>query len=261
VATALRRAEGEAVATGAGDAPVAQGPLSATPDLPGRCTLPASRAIDLALARSDEGDVQADLDLAACWRLLAQPYPERVALARALGRGLPDEQAAAAQARLDALGGPPAMTAAPPADPPAGPAANGSVSGTGNRELETEDLPLQPAPPSTGSSGPGTENQELKTENQPLPPASPALAYALGGFALAGLLGGTALGLVALYEGSREEAEVVAGSLDEDLGLAAAVCAGVGIAAGVAALLLWPDAETGPTAGPGDVGLAWEVRF
>ena len=56
-----------------------QQPPAAAP--PGTCTLPAAHAIDAAMARSDAGDAEADLDLAACWRLLEQPYPERVALA------------------------------------------------------------------------------------------------------------------------------------------------------------------------------------
>jgi hypothetical protein len=83
----------------------------------------------------------------------------------------------------------------------------------------------------------------------------------LGGVSVAGLLAATALGLSALYEHSRSEAETVDSDRDEDLGIAAGACAALGVAAGVAALILWPDGETGPTAGPGDVGLGWEVRF
>ncbi|MBI5502209.1 MAG: hypothetical protein HY907_18340 [Deltaproteobacteria bacterium] len=203
-----------------------------SPVPPGQCTLPASHAIEVALARSDAGDVAADLELAACWRLLEQSYPERVALARALARGLPDEVVAAVRARLDELGGP------PPVSPPQEPATN--------------DSSVQP----TLSDQP-TPSDQPTLSDQP----APIVPYALGGLSLAGLLGGTALGLAALYEHSRAAAEVVDTSLDEDLGIAAGVCAGVGIAAGVAALILWPDGETGPTAGPGDVGLGWEVRF
>ena len=204
-------------------------PSAAAP--PGTCTLPAAHAIDAALARSDAGDANADLDLAACWRLLAQPYPERVALARALERGLADDVVPSVRGRLDELGGPP------------------PVVGT--------EVP----------SAPGTEDPQAGAENASLPSASSdpqsssVPAYVLGGVSLAGLLGGTAMGLAALYEHSRSEAEVVETTWDEELGIAAGACAAVGIAAGIAALVLWPGGETGPTAGPGDVGLGWEVRF
>ncbi|MBI5490668.1 MAG: hypothetical protein HY905_25260 [Deltaproteobacteria bacterium] len=203
----------------------AEGPP--TPSPPGQCTLPASQAIAVALANSDAGDAAADLDLAACWRLLEQPYPERVALARALARGLPDDVATPVRARLDELGGP------PPLSPPQEPTTN-------------------------DSSIPPTRPDQPTSSDQP---TSNLLAYALGGLSLAGLLGGTAMGLAALYEHSRSAAEVVDTSLDEELGIAAGVCAAVGVAAGIAALLLWPDGETGPVAGPGAGGLGWEVRF
>jgi hypothetical protein len=200
----------------------------ATPQsLPGSCPLPASRGIDDALARSDAGDAAGDLDLAACYRELGQPYPEQVALARALERGLPEAEAEAVRARLEDLG------AAPP---PSGPLA---------------------AAPDAGVPEARRRARAASAEGG----WSPVLPYALAGLAVGGLLAGTATGLVALHEEAEAERDIAGGGDGTTLGIAAAVCAGAGIAAGVAALVLWPDEETGPTAGPGDMGLGWQVRF
>jgi hypothetical protein len=223
---------GEPQATGgAAEGPPTTTPATTTTPTPtanpgGVCPLPAAQAIEAALRRSDAGEAGADLDLAACWRVLEQPYPERVALARALARGLPAEQEEGARARLEALGGPPPVeaTAAVPDEGVAG------------------------EPPDGGPRGSTAEGDGTA-------------AYVLAGLSIAGLVAGTAIGLGALYEDSRAEREVVDDGLAVELGIAAGVCAGVGIAAGIAALVLWPEEETGPTAGPGEVGLGWEVRF
>ena len=78
---------------------------------------------------------------------------------------------------------------------------------------------------------------------------------------MAGLLAGTVTGLAALQEHARGEHEVLPDTFEEELGIAAGVSAGVGVLAGILSLALWPQEETGPTAGPGEVGLGWEVRF
>jgi hypothetical protein len=83
----------------------------------------------------------------------------------------------------------------------------------------------------------------------------PLWAYTLTGIAAAALVGGTAAGFVAL------DSEADGGDALTP-GIAAAVCAGVGIATGIAAILLWPDAdEIRPTTGPGDVGIGLAFTF
>lgn len=202
-------------------------PTEPSPDvvpegLPGECPAPAARTIEDRLARSDEGDAAADLDLAACWRLLEQPYPEAVALARALSRGLDEAAAGAARERLDALGGAPV------------PDDDGAAGG-------------DPAPASAAL--------DAADDDSGLP------AYILAGIAGAGLIAGTAFGLATLHESSRAERELAGDTLELEYGIATAVCLGVGLAAGIAAIVLWPEATTGPAPGPGDVGLGWEVRW
>jgi len=190
--------------------------------------MPAADSLRRAMERSDAGEAAADLDLAACWRALGQPVPESVALARALERGLPEADAASARARLDALGGPPA-----PVPPPEAPAT---------------DRPPEAAAAASADAPEASESEALA-------------AYLLAGASIAGLIAGTATGLAALHEHAQGEHDLSADTLELELTVSAGVCLGVGLAAGIAALLLWPDGEAGPTAGPGDVGLGWEVRF
>lgn len=197
-------------------------------DLPGDCPAPAARTIEDRLARSDEGDAAADLDLAACWRLLGHPYPESVALARALARGLDPPAEVAARTRLDALGGPPAS---PATDTTAGARDDANLVRAAG----------EPPPDDTDDTA--------------------LAAYGLAGAAGAGLIAGTAFGLAALHESSRAERELAGDTRELEYGVAAAVCLGLGLAAGVAAIVLWPDATTGPAPGPGDVGMGWEVRW
>lgn len=204
------------------------------PNPPGECPAPAARTIEDRLARSDRGDPSADLDLAACWRLLGHPYPESVALARALARGLDEPAAGAVRARLDALGGPPAATV----EPAAADAENAQDDRT-TADLGTADLP----PDDDALDGSATA------------------AYVLAGTAAAGLIAGTAFGLAALHESSRGERELADDTLELEYGIATAVCLGLGIGAGIAAVVLWPDAATGPAPGPGEVGMGWEVRW
>lgn len=204
---------------------VAEAPPVAPPtQLPGACPAPVTRTIEDRLARSDEGDAAADLDLAACWRLLGQPYPESVALARALSRGLDEPAADAVRVRLETLGGAP-------------------VPG-GDGTEPADDL----ASVDFAHGGEADDDSALT-------------AYVLAGVAGAGLLAGTAFGLAALHESTRAERELAGDSLELEYGIAAGVCLGVGLAAGIAALVLWPEATTGPAPGPGDVGLGWEVRW
>jgi hypothetical protein len=195
---------------------------TAAPAGPGSCPVPAADTIRRALERSAAGDATADLDLAACWRLLEQPYPEAVALARALDRGLSEDDAAAALERLEELGGPPA-----------------SVPPSSASRLPTPDV----------------------SPTSPLPAPDPLPSYVLAGVAVAGLLAGTVTGLAALQEHTRGEHGLLPDTLEEELGIAAGVSAGIGLLAGILSLALWPSDETGPTAGPGEVGLGWEVRF
>ncbi|MDI7267942.1 MAG: hypothetical protein QME96_08100 [Myxococcota bacterium] len=192
------------------------------PSIPGSCPGADAGAMRAALARSDAGEGPvADLDLAACYRALGQPFPESVALARALRSGLlPDADAAAARARLDEIGHPPDsdrwIAAAP----------------TGR-----DAAPTRPAA-EAGAEG----------------DSDAVWAYVLAGLAGAGLLAGTVSGFVALdHEASGEDAVPA--------GVAGAVLAAIGIAAGVAAVVLWPDGEVAPGPGPGDVGLGLAVRF
>jgi len=197
-------------------------------DLPGDCPAPAARTIEDRSARSAAGDAAADLDLAACWRLLGHPYPESVALARALARGLDPTAAGAVRIRLDALGGP-------------------------------------PAPAETGATDDAGEDAErLAAAGGAAPDDAPDTALAaalLAGAAGAGLIAGTAFGLAALHESSRAERELAGDTRELEYGVAAAVCLGLGLATGIAAIVLWPDARTGPAPGPGEVGMGWEVRW
>lgn len=216
------------------DSDAAPPPAAARPpppvpeDLPGDCPAPAARTIEDRSARSDAGDAGADLDLAACWRLLGHPYPESVALARALARGLDPAAAAAARARLELLGGPPAPAGRERID----------VAPDGADRPSAAGRPAVPDAPRTGIA-----------------------AVLLAGVAGAGGIAGTAFGLAALHESSRAERELAADTRETEYGVAAAVCLGLGLAAGIAAIVLWPDATTGPVPGPGEVGMGWEVRW
>ena len=202
-------------------------PVALSTEPPGACPAPAARTIEDRLVRSDEGDAAADLDLAACWRLLGQPYPESVALARALSRGLDEPAADAVRVRLEALGGAPEPFV----------------------ENDAEDRAGHPATTNVAAGDDGPDDDTALA------------AYVLAGVAGAGLLTGTAFGLAALHESTRSERELAGDTLELEYGIAAGVCLGVGLAAGIAALVLWPDATTGPAPGPGDVGLGWEVRW
>jgi len=206
----------------------ASGPAPA--EAVGNCPIPAADSIRRALERSAAGDAAADLDLAACWRLLEQPYPEAIALARALDRGLSEDDAAAALERLEELGGPPA-----------------SVPPSSDSRLPRPELVEGPTSDSSPTAAP--------------PASDPLPSYVLAGVAAAGLLAATVTGLAALQEHTRGEHELLPDTLEEELGIAAGVSAGVGLLAGILSLALWPNDETGPTAGPGEVGLGWEVRF
>lgn len=206
-----------------------QSPPLVPEELPGDCPAPAARTVADRLARSDGGDVSADLDLAACWRLFGHTYPESVALARALERGLPEPAASAVRARLSALGGWPVAT-------------GGRATG------EAED------------AGPGAGLADLPDSDAAHDYSTPA-ASVLAGVAAAGLIAGTALGLATLHEMSRSEREPGKETLELEYGVASGVCLGVGIVAGIAAVLLWPDGGVGPAMGPGDVGIALEVRW
>jgi hypothetical protein len=202
----------------------AAAPLPVPADLPGHCPAPAAQTIEDRLARSDAGDAVADLDLAACWRLLGQSYPETVALDRALTRGLDEPAAAAARRRLADLGGPPVL------EPPA-------------------------------QDGAGSDRPEPDAPAADQDDDAALAAYVLAGLAGAGLLTGTAFGLATLHESSRAERELAGDTQELEYGIATGVCLGVGLAAGIAAIVLWPEATTGPAPGPGDVGLGWEVRW
>ena len=100
--------------------------------------------------------------------------------------------------------------------------------------------------------------EESEAADDATPPSEqpdPLWAYTLTGIAAAALVGGTAAGFVALDRDAD-------GGDALTPGIAAAVCAGVGLAAGIAAILLWPDAdEIRPTAGPGDVGIGIAFTF
>lgn len=83
----------------------------------------------------------------------------------------------------------------------------------------------------------------------------PLWAYTLTGIAGAALVAATATGFVALDADSE-------GGDALTPGIAAAACAVVGVAAGIAAVVLWPqDSEVRPTGGPGDVGVGILVAF
>ncbi len=189
------------------------------PSITGSCPGADAEAMRAALARSDAGEGPvADLDLAACYRALGQPFPESVALARALRSGLlPDAGAAAARARLDEIGHPP-----------------------------DSDRWIAAAP---------TERDAAPTRTPDAEGDSDAVwAYVLAGVAGAGLLAGTVSGFVALDQEASGEDAVPAG-------VTGAALAAIGIAAGVAAVVLWPNGEVTPGPGPGDVGLGLTVRF
>jgi hypothetical protein len=190
---------------------------------PGTCPAEGTGGVELAVARSDAGDggAAAELDLAACYRVLEQQVPESAALGRALDLGLADADATLVRARLDEIGWPP---------PPVvedGPAAR--VAATLGNPAESPDEAM--------SSDAGA-----------------VAAYTLTGISAASLVAATAVGFVALDEES-------SGGDSLTPGVAAAVCAGVGIAAGIAAILLWPDGEVAPAPAPGDVGVGVAVRF
>ena len=189
---------------------------------PGSCPASGVEGLDAALARADEAnDAASHLDVAACYRMLEQDIPESAALGRALEAGLSDERAAVVRARLDAIGWPP-----PPRED-RGPAADVVPSWS----EETDRPPVDDTPD-----------------------LAAVWAYTLAGVAAAALVGATAAGFVAL------DAESSGGDVRTP-GIAAAVCGGVALAAGITALVLWPDGNVVPTAGPGDVGLALMVVF
>ena len=99
------------------------------------------------------------------------------------------------------------------------------------------------------------ESEPADDAEPPSEQPDPLWAYTLTGIAAAALVGGTAAGFVAL------DSEADGGDALTP-GIAAAVCAGVGLAAGIAAILLWPDSdEIRPTAGPGDVGIGLAFTF
>ncbi|MBI5500970.1 MAG: hypothetical protein HY907_12060 [Deltaproteobacteria bacterium] len=99
------------------------------------------------------------------------------------------------------------------------------------------------------------EESGAPDDEAPSEQPDPLWAYTLTGIAAAALVGGTAAGFVALDADAD-------GSDALTPGIAAAVCAGVGIAAGIAALFLWPDSdEVRPTPGPGDVGIGLAITF
>jgi hypothetical protein len=189
---------------------------------PGSCPAAGVEGLDLALERADQADdAAAHLDVAACYRALAQDVPESAALGRALDAGLPADQAIIVQARLDAVGWPP-----PPRDQQ-GLAATVVPSWS----EETDETPVDDAP-------------DLEA----------VWAYTLAGVAAAGLVGATAAGFVALDAESAGEDALTPG-------IAAAACGGLALAAGITALVLWPDGEVVPTAGPGEVGVGLVVVF
>jgi hypothetical protein len=198
--------------------------LSATAaELPsGTCPGAGVEGLDAALAHADEvDDAAAHLDVAACYRALEQDVPESAALGRALEAGLPDEQATVVQARLDAIGWPP---------PP--------------REEQGLAASVTPSWSEATDEPPVDDTPDLEA----------VWAYTLAGIAAAALVGATAAGFVALdAESSGEDALTP--------GIAAAACGAVGLAAGITALVLWPDGEVVPTAGPGDVGVGLVVAF
>lgn len=101
--------------------------------------------------------------------------------------------------------------------------------------------------------GPGATVAEASAPS-PAAGVDPLWAYILGGTAVATLVGATAAGFVAL------DADADGGDALPP-GIAAAVCAGIGVAAGIAAVVLWPDEEVAPTSGPGEVGVGVLVRF
>jgi len=195
---------------------------SAAADLPpGLCPAGGVAGLQQALERSDAGvDPTAELDLAACYRALAQEVPEAAALGRAIDEGLPEADAGLVRARLDEIGWPP---------PP----------------VEDDGLAAQAAAES------GDSDEGLGTSDG----VDPLWAYTLTGVSAASLVAATAVGFIAL------DADADSGDALTP-GIAAAVCAGVGIATGIAAILLWPDDdEVAPAPGPGDVGLGLVVRF
>jgi hypothetical protein len=196
---------------------------AAAETLPGTCPAEGAEGVELAVARSDAGDGGAtvELDLAACYRALEQQVPESAALGRALDLGLADADATLVRARLDEIGWPP---------PPVvedGPAA---------RVAATLQNPAE-GPDETVASDTGA-----------------VAAYTLTGISAASLVAATVVGFIALDEES-------SGGDSLTPGVASAVCAGVGIAVGIAAILLWPDSEVAPAPAPGDVGIGVAVRF
>jgi len=201
---------------------------AAAQDLPsGACPAEGSAGLRAALERSDSGaGAAAELDLAACYRGLEQEVAEAAALGRALESGdLAAADEALVRARLDAIGWP------PPAHAEEGLAAAVEADLVGEDDEEGE-------------------------EAEPSDDDSEALAaYVLTGVAAAALVSATAVGFVALDADADGNDALIPG-------VAAAACAGVGIAAGIAAALLWPDEdEVRPTAGPGDVGVGVVVTF
>jgi hypothetical protein len=200
-----------------------QAGTAAAEALPGTCPAEGAEGVAIAVARSDAGDGGAatELDLAACYRVLEQEVPESAALGRALDLGLADPDATLVRTRLDEIGWPP---------PPVvedGPAA---------RVAATLENP---------AAGP---DEAMSSDTGAI------AAYTLTGISAASLVAATAVGFVALDEES-------SGGDSLTPGVAAAVCAGVGIAAGIAAILLWPDSEVAPAPAPGDVGVGIAVRF
>ena len=192
------------------------------PSIPGACPGGDAAALDAALARSDAGEgPAADLDVAACYRAMAQDFPEAVALQRALAAGLPEADAAAVNARLDAIGRPQASARFT--------APEGPVAAAGDADA--------------AAVMPSAEDD-----------VSPIVPYALAGVAAAALVAGTATAFVALDQDSSGEDATT-------MGVVAGICGAVAIATGIAAAVLWPDEEVVPTGGPGDVGVGLMIRF
>ena len=198
---------------------------AAAGELPsGTCPGEGADGVQAALERTDAGaGAAAELDLAACYRALEQEVPEAAALGRALAAGIDEADATVVRARLDEIGWPP---------PP----------------REEEGLAAVVAAEESGAD-------EEEAGGPPEEGPDPLWAYTLTGIAAAALVGGTAAGFVAL------DAEADGGDALTP-GIAAAACVGVGLAAGIAAILLWPDSdEIRPTAGPGDVGIGLALTF
>jgi hypothetical protein len=219
--------DGSTAADSAGSSPAdlppppALRPPPPAPLPPGACTTPAAPALRAALARAEAGEPRADLDAAACYRAMGQGFPESAALARTLAADLDADEEALVRGRLEALG-----------------------------YLSDEEIARESAAAAA-----------VVAAAPAAPAADPLWAYAAAGVSVAGLIAGTALGIVSLDRRAAAEADVTVEDDGTDLGIGALVCLGLGVGAGVAALLLWPDGEVAATSGPGDVGLGLEVRF